>query len=393
MARMVNASETRSRPALYVLATLVVVIVMASLFEGMSAIFFLFFSKQYYRPVYLRDASVFLWRTETDPWGAWHKPNAKVRDQRPCFDVVYTSNSMGARDVERKLPTTQNSAIFLGDSFIEGLGLQDFDRLTNRFEKQTGRPAINLASAGDVGPVQYWMMYRHFAPQFQHNAVVVGLFPQNDLTDNDPTYPKWKDSNRYRPYYKKTETGYEVFHKGQAQSSQTGPTVYTHYFGEPRLGPVGLSQLLHYTWSGGLLFAIKGQLPPRNIDIALDVTHSGYFETSQPRIDAVSYFLNKIVSEADGRNVYILIIPTYSEVLELRKRPSTWVTDFKKNFQQNRVSIIDLGPIFAALPDDTLRSAFLPCDGHWSALGNQITLNALLKAFDASPLANLPTAK
>ena len=40
------------------------------------------------------------WRTETMPWGSWHKPNFSDRHRKTCFDVEYESNNIGARDNE-----------------------------------------------------------------------------------------------------------------------------------------------------------------------------------------------------------------------------------------------------------------------------------------------------
>jgi hypothetical protein len=349
----------------------------------MSAIYFEFFSKFYYRPLYFKTAAEQY--TEFEPWGTWHKPNAKISFHSSCFAVDFTTNSIGARDIERASPGNTNSAIFLGDSFIEGFGINDDERLSNVFEQRTGKASINLSSI-DLGPLQYFMLYQAFADRYLHDTVVIGLLPANDFTDNDPEYEKWKYSERYRPYYKKTASGYEIFHKGTFEIGRTiasyersllagGISEFFHY---------RKSDLVHYTWTGGFLFAARGQLPARNIDISRDVSNFGYFETSRERLEATYYFLQKIIQSASTAKIYILIIPTYPEAKELRVRSSPWLSELVSKFQSERVSIIDLGPSFAGLPDDKLRSAFLECDGHWSALGNAIAADALIKDFARS---------
>jgi hypothetical protein len=295
--------------------------------------------------------------------------------------VNYRSNSIGARDIERASPGAPNSVIFLGDSFIEGYGVDDKERLSNIFEQRTGKPSINLGASGNLGPLQYFMLYQAFADRYLHNTVVIGFLPENDFTDNDPGYKLWKNSERYRPYYKKTASGYEIFHKGTFEPGRT----FADY--EKPLFAGGISAFFHsrillsYTWTEGFFFAMRGQLPPRRIDISDDVSNSGYFETSRERLEATYYFLQKIIQSASGAKIYILIIPTYSEAKELRVRSSPWLSEFVSKFQSDHVSIIDLGPIFAGLSDDALRSAFLECDEHWSALGNAIAAAALLKEF------------
>lgn len=229
-------------------AGLISLILSLILLEFMSAIYFAFFSQYYYVPLYLR--SVDSWRTEFEPWGAWHKPNAKAFHRLPCFAVNYTSNSIGARDVERASPGAPNSAIFLGDSFIEGWGVRDEERLSNIFERTTGKASINLGAGGDLGPVQYLMLYEAFAPRFSHDTVVIGFLPANDFTDNDPEYQFSHSDFRYRPYYKKTASGYEIFYKATFENGGT----FSSYF---RMAG-RKSALLHYTWTGGFLFAIRG---------------------------------------------------------------------------------------------------------------------------------------
>jgi hypothetical protein len=178
------------------------------------------------------------------------------------------------------------------------------------------------------------------------------------------------------PYYKKTASGYEIFHKGTYENGRT----LRSYFGM-QLTQHGKSAFLHYTWAGEFLFAARGQLPPRSIDISGDVLNSGYFERSRDRLEAAYYFFEKIIQHATGKRVYILIIPTYSEAKKLRERPSSWLSEFVAKFQSRLVSIIDLGPIYSGMSDEVLRSAFLNCDGHWSASGNEIAAHALLGAF------------
>ena len=375
-------------------AALVTLILSLALLEFMSAIYFEYFSKFYYRPLYLEENDNDQWRTEFEPWGAWHKPNAKAFQRYLCFAVTYTSNSIGARDIERATPGKANSVIFLGDSFIEGLGVGDEERVSNIFEQRTGRASINLGSALDFGPLQYFMLYQALADRFLHDAVVIGFLPANDFTDNDPEYEEWKNNERYRPYYRKTASGYEIFHKGTSRTFASDETplypegISAFFDRVSDLLHYRKSVLVHYAWTGGFLFAIRGQLPLRSIDISRDVSNSGYFETSRERLEATYYFLQRIIQSASGAKIYILIIPTYSEAKELRVRSSPWLSEFVTKFQSERVTIIDLGPIFAGLSNDTLRSAFLECNGHWSALGNAIAADALLKAFARSQPAS-----
>ena len=68
---------------------------------------------------------------EKDIWGAWHEKNFKVSHKKKCFDVIYETNEIGARDKSFKNLKAINNIILLGDSFAEGYGIDK----KNTFEK------------------------------------------------------------------------------------------------------------------------------------------------------------------------------------------------------------------------------------------------------------------
>src|SRR5215472_5865440 len=141
------------------------------------------------------------WR-DTDPaFGIWHHSNGTFFHQGACFSAVYHTNSYGARDVERSLHSSRPRTIVLGDSFVEGLGVADQDRLTNILEKDTGREFLNLGTGGDFGPLQYALLDKTLAAKFDHNLVLVGVLPDNDFRDMSLAWGKTHHAGRYRPYY------------------------------------------------------------------------------------------------------------------------------------------------------------------------------------------------
>ena len=123
------------------------------------------------------------------------------------------------------------------------------------------------------------MLYDTFAPRFLHDTVVIGFLPINDFTDNDPEYELWNhyEHFRYRPYYKKTASGYEVFHKGTFESGRTLHNYYYRGTSKSRTSGSDLRGLIRtifrYTWTGGFYYAMRGALPARSIDIDIDVSN------------------------------------------------------------------------------------------------------------------------
>src|SRR5262245_781077 len=90
------------------------------------------------------------WRTQRDPWGVWHKPNVVDRHTSSCFDVVYQTNTFGARDAEfrRSKTDARSRYILLGDSFAEGFGVDIEHTTQHHLEQMAGIDVYNFGVAG-----------------------------------------------------------------------------------------------------------------------------------------------------------------------------------------------------------------------------------------------------
>ena len=109
------------------------------------------------RPTYHLNYNLF-WADINPSFGVWHRPNGHFYHQLGCFSVEYTTNSYGARDVERSLHSTQPRTVMLGDSFVEGFGLPEQERLSNILERDTGREHLNFGTGGVFSPLQYALL-------------------------------------------------------------------------------------------------------------------------------------------------------------------------------------------------------------------------------------------
>ena len=125
------------------------------------------------------------WRNEKSIWGAWHKKYFSEKHSSSCFDVIYKTNSYGARDYYFNIKNNKKTWILLGDSFAEGYGLNKNELFENISEKKKDLNILNFGSGGDFGPLQYYLVYKNLAKNFDHQGVIIFYFPQNDLTDNN----------------------------------------------------------------------------------------------------------------------------------------------------------------------------------------------------------------
>lgn len=327
------------------------------------------------------------WRTLKDPWGSWHKPNATDRHRSTCFDVRYASNAIGARDgafEHTKPPGGRTRYVLIGDSFAEGYGVNFEELAQTRLEKLTGVDVYNFGSAAYFGPVQYYLIYKDLAKQFQHDGVIMFFLPANDFTDND--FSLWKNFHPswYRPYYKKAGNGeYEIFYPQQAApTEQYEDAVEGNSFRQ-----VLIRYLLRYTFTFNTLRTVKYFFARNPLE---KLGYSGYFDATREQQEAALYFIEKLVQEAAPKRVMILVIPNREDMKRIRSGESYkdqyWFEKLRSKAASGEIELIDMAD---QMPDD-YASLFLPCDNHWNAQGNLAAADFIAAKYRSSISRHAP---
>ncbi|WP_126465081.1 SGNH/GDSL hydrolase family protein [Candidatus Terasakiella magnetica] len=316
------------------------------------------------------------WMTEYNDWGAWHKINGRANKERRCFGVDLIANSYGARDKERQKSSKDNRVVVLGDSFVEGYGVDQAKRFTDLLEAQSGVEYLNFGASGNFGPLQYSILYRDLARQFDHEQVVVAILPDNDFTDNDEVYWQKNDPKsynlRYRPYWKKTSDGFETLY---SVAKPTQEVTFAHYRKKATQGPSLKSKIQRYFWSYGVYREVRYISRGATLKAG---TYSGYFDATQEQIESAKFYIKEIQSLAKGKRVSFFTIPRLADLKRLPSEKSDMVDQFKAFAIENDINYIDLAPYMSAAVKDVF-SLFLPCDGHWSPLGHKVAADILKK--------------
>jgi lysophospholipase L1-like esterase len=320
------------------------------------------------------------WLTEREAWGAWHAPNRDDRQQSRCFSVSLDSNSYGARDRERAVDGDPHRMVVLGDSFAEGWGVEADQRLSDLLEARYHREFLNFGVENDVGPLQYQILYERLASKFSHDRVLILFLPDNDFTDNDADYWRRFRSDfheRYRPYYQAADPdgGYRAFYPvppppdGFADWHSVPPAGWTAWAtGWPRRN---LWSLAMYRYLGLQLYRMG--------------TYSGYLDYSADQLKAVLSSFAKIKELAGDRRVTIVVIPRQNDFARVRAAGSRRLIDALDRFgRAHDVDIVDLMQWMPRIEPRTERY-YLPCDGHWSDVGNRVAADALAAALRLGP--------
>jgi hypothetical protein len=312
------------------------------------------------KPTYHVNYNSF-WADINRDFGVWHRPDGRFYHQGGCFNVVYTTNSYGARDVERSPHSDKPRTIVLGDSFVEGLGVADQYRLTNTLEKDTGREFLNFGTGGDFGPLQYALLYKTLAAKFDHNLVLVSVLPDNDFRDMDLAWGKTHHEGRYRPYY-----------------ADDFSIVYTGKY-DPDAGEGFWDRLEAYLRAYLASYHV-GQFLYSSMYWRLAPPYSGYNDYHAVDFARLEHALAdiKATAEAHHAQVAVMLVPTLNDFLRYHASQADRVGPAVEKWgEANGVPVKDLLPEMDARAAGNYRDLFLKCDGHWSARGGQLAAEVL----------------
>jgi VWFA-related protein len=291
-------------------------------------------------------------------FGVWHLPNAEIEHPRVCFKVRYVSNSVGSRDRERERRSDDPRVIFLGDSFIEGWGLEVEQRLSDRLERATGIEHLNFGMSY-FGPYQSLLAYRHLAKGFDHTDVIMAILPENDFIDIDLDLAlEIADySYRYRPYLRKTPDGYERFDYRENRLRRL-LRRHSYSYGAARVAAANL----------------RHRLSRHEIEEPLN---SRFYDFTDEQFDRLEYILAELADEAEGKRLTVLLLPTVRDFDSYRPgMPTPLSQRLEAVGAREGFRIIDLLPFMAAQTEEWERYSF-SCDYHWSSYANWVAARAV----------------
>jgi hypothetical protein len=323
----------------------------------------------------LTEPNTSFYRDENPAFGVWHPPNMSFHAYGACYDVIYRSNSYGARDRERPLHSDVPRVVVLGDSMVEGYGVEQEKRMTDILERRTGVEYMNFATGGNFSSIQEWLLYETLASRFDHQRVLLFIFPNNDFIENDP---KRFISDRYRPYLRRVGDSFEVYYPTDLETAKRRDAEQLWW---NRWYNAFYVYRVAYFVDAQIRMRIAEGWPGRYGYVA-------YQQFDDEDLARLLFSYRKIRDDAGGRQLVIFTIPRLNELLYAEgegspdRLPSA-LRAFART--EPRVEYFDLLPGFLEdrrIHGRQLSDYFLPCDPHWSELGNAVAADLVLKALD-----------
>jgi len=327
-------------------------------------------------PTYSFENTQSFWYDLNEDYGTSHLPNHSYRQKKTCFDIVYKSNNQGFRDKNRELNSNKKRVLVIGDSFIEGLGVELNNRLTDLLEEDTKIAHLNFGLAGNFGPTQYSKLYEKTAILYEHDAILVGVLPANDFIDDDYKINQKIGSNRYKPYWIGKFPDYQLvyfqdsIHKSSVNQQDIKPFKKI---------------LKNFSYSYNYLIYIRTLLRQSVSTEDPLITNNEvptYFNFTEEQLNRLKYALIQLKKLAKNRKVMIFTIPTASEIITFKEQGKNPLAKELNSFCKiNNIEYLDLLEHSYSLSKNEIENLFLSCDGHWSSNGNRFAKNKIQEHF------------
>jgi len=303
-------------------------------------------------------------------WGMWHYPGHTTA-RGACFQVDYFCNNYGARDKERIMNSDTNRFIVLGDSFIEGYGIQESDRFSNQLEENSGKPALNFG-CGYFTPTQELLVYENLAGKFSHNQVIIGILPFNDFSEDDSSFHEQDGFVHYQPFFEGTFPNYTLMYREDSLSKSTF-NKEGYYAIQNSSSQKWRRFLKSFTYWYNLYHYLRATRVANKQPEA----YSGYFDFKEKEIQKLSYILGRLKQAAGNREVWVLTIPVKQDFMRSRDGNSPLHNRMLHICDSLNLRYVDLLRAYKKLGEPP-ESLYLQCDGHWNEKANKLAAQIVL---------------
>lgn len=291
-------------------------------------------------------------------------------------------NSLGLRDQEYQAGDGSNQRIlFLGDSFVAGLQVEDEEHFTflieenlNSSERDDQDVEVLNAGIDGYGSAQQLLMFRRVSQLYKPDLTILAVFLYTDLSDNSI---KTGHQNHHlaskcgRPYFEMGENGIQQVSEVNTKTSDN-PRIIDTLFG----------------WS----FIYQVLFPPEYVEPAF--YQQDLFRKEFPVLMNESWELTKEVLldfasevEESGSEFAVLIIPHGVQVGQIsdtlnpadhpREKIDRSLILLSEFLESHNVPYINLGPPMRHHVE-TKEKLYLEKDGHWNKEGHVVVADIII---------------
>jgi len=317
------------------------------------------------QPTYEMRSATHLYARYDPDLGFVHAPNSHFEYRLYCTTFSLDFNRLGFRDRNHPKRFAKKRGIVLGDSFMEGYGMERELRVSDKMEKKRNFPLINLGISG-IGTTQYMEVYRKYGQHFDHDFIILSLYPPNDFIDDDPVLI----GNKHRPFWILKNDSLVL----QKPQKKTPELAHISWF----------KQILrNYTYTYNAYLAAKSQIIG-SLSKKFELPNHQYKNALAMRRFFRS--ISEIKKLAKGRPIVLFTIPCKEELGSKNLGNNPVSRELKAFCVAQNIQFIDLPKMISQKSLKEQQALYLTCDSHFSEKGTEFVANVLLK--NCSFLAN-----
>lgn len=295
-------------------------------------------------------------------------------------------NSIGIRGIELE-ENSKKRILLIGDSFVFGYGVEEDQNIGSKLAELSGEEAVNGGVWG-FGPDAEFLMAKRLIPEVKPGAIILMLFPANDLRDLAET--DWTIDQNERLI--RVANDKFVDSEGFLRRDAVSHRYYIPILNESHLAALvidgvesGISRLRGW-FSRFRGIPIKRLEGPRikdfdnggDIDCLYENHCIGLWSKARDKAENIFHRFYDL-SQQYSLPIFIVAIPSESQLNGVYPE----ITIFHRLSEEFGFPLLDLA--------EGLKSSGYPVselylkDGHWSPLGNKVVGEEIFKRFFRNP--------
>jgi len=252
-------------------------------------------------------------------YGVWHKENSEFLHVADCFSAKYYFNNFGAKDIDRS-QVGKNRTLIVGDSYIEGYGINNDKNFTYLLEKESKNNIkyLNFSTSGYFGSTQYYILIKDLLRKIEFDRVILFLNPSSDFKDDSFEYGKLFHYKKYRPYFDPIQN--KIFYYNENNKNSQNDQIKFK------------DLLNNFTYSYNFLRYLKQQITSRlrseKINQLNNKNNNGYVSYYEEYPNDIFQILktnleniNQILSEKDIKLI-VFTMPSKKDLIYFKSNPN-----------------------------------------------------------------------
>ena len=292
--------------------------------------------------------------------GYVHTPNWHLTHNRNCMSLSYDYNSLGFLDIDHTKTSDKKRLVLLGDSFTEGFGVHVGERVSDLLQEESGNPTINMGISG-IGTTQEMEVYRKYRNNFDHSAILIGIYPENDFYDNSFEITE----THQRPYWIKYDGVWCL-----------EPTL--NYSDRPTY-PWFKKFLKECTYLYNAYLSVKNAYKWGPVDYEEVLGHYNYSEDDWKRLELS---LREIKNLAGDKPMAIYTIPSKNEAFTMALSDNPLILQLKELCDELEIELLDVTSQIGELSIPERKKLYNSCESHWSAKGHAFATTLIYNSWD-----------